>query len=151
MLTLVVVLVAQLYPTLCDPMDCSPPGSSVHGILQARILEWIAIPFSRGSSWPYDQTWVYCVASRFFTIWATRKTWILTGCPTNLTQFWHYLPWESVRSHMLRAQSHKTVPTPLQLPITNPDCYLCFWPLTISWRFQPPPQVQFICLRDSKN
>ena len=44
------VLVAQLCLTLCDPMDCSPPGSSVHGILQARILEWIAIPFSRGSS-----------------------------------------------------------------------------------------------------
>ena len=43
-------LVAQSCPTLCDPTDCSPPGSSVHGILQARILEWVAIPFSRGSS-----------------------------------------------------------------------------------------------------
>ena len=43
---------AKLSPTLCDPMDCSLPGSSVHGILQARILEWIAIPFSRGSTWP---------------------------------------------------------------------------------------------------
>ena len=42
--------VAQLYPTLCDPMDCSLSGSSVHGILQARILEWVAVPFSRGSS-----------------------------------------------------------------------------------------------------
>ena len=48
-------LVAQLYPTLCTPMDCSPPGSSVHGILQARILEWVSIPFSRGSSWPRDR------------------------------------------------------------------------------------------------
>ena len=46
------VLVAQSYLTLCDPMDCSPPGSSVHGILQARILEWGAIPFPRGSSQP---------------------------------------------------------------------------------------------------
>ena len=44
--------VAELYLTPCDPMDCSPPGSSVHGILQARILEWVAIPFSRGSSHP---------------------------------------------------------------------------------------------------
>ena len=44
------VIVAQSCPTLCDPMDCSPPGSSVHGVLQARILEWVAIPFSRGSS-----------------------------------------------------------------------------------------------------
>ena len=43
------VLVAQSCPTLCDPMDCDPPGSSVHGILQARILEWLAVPFSRGS------------------------------------------------------------------------------------------------------
>ena len=48
------VLVTQSYPTLCDPMDCSPPGSFVHGILQARILEWDAIPFSRGSSQPRD-------------------------------------------------------------------------------------------------
>ena len=54
-------------------MDCSPPGSSVHGIIQARILEWVAIPFSRGSSWPRDQTWVSCIAGRFFTIWATRE------------------------------------------------------------------------------
>ena len=46
------VLVTQLHPTLWDPMDCSPPGSSVHGISQARIREWVAIPFSRGSSWP---------------------------------------------------------------------------------------------------
>ena len=48
------VLVAQLCLTLCDPMDCSPPSSSVHGILQARILEWVAIPFSRGSFQPRD-------------------------------------------------------------------------------------------------
>ena len=66
------VLFAQSCPTLCDPIDCSPPGSSVHGTLQARILEWIAIPFSRGSSWPRDQTWVSCIADGFFTIWATR-------------------------------------------------------------------------------
>ena len=51
---LVLVLVAQSCLTLCDPIDCSPPGSSVHGILQARILERIAIPFSRGSSQPRD-------------------------------------------------------------------------------------------------
>ena len=50
------VLVAQSYLTLCDPMDCSLSGSSVHGIFQARILEWVAIPFSRGSSQPRDPT-----------------------------------------------------------------------------------------------
>ena len=48
------VLVAQSYLTLCDPMDCSLPGSSVHGILQTRILEWVDIPFSKGSSQPTD-------------------------------------------------------------------------------------------------
>ena len=66
------VLVSQLCPSLCNPMDCSPPGSSVHGILLARTLEWIAIPFSRGSSWSRDRTRVSCIAGRFFTIWATR-------------------------------------------------------------------------------
>ena len=53
-LPLVLCLVTQLYPTLCNPMDCSPPGSSVHGILQTRILEWVAMPSSRGSSQPKD-------------------------------------------------------------------------------------------------
>ena len=55
-------------------MDCSPLGSSIHEILQARILEWIAIPFSRGSSQLRDQTQVSFIAGRFFTIWATRET-----------------------------------------------------------------------------
>ena len=67
------VLFAQLCPTLCSPMDCSLPGSSVLGILQARILEWVAIPFSRGSSQPKNQTWVSYITGRFFTDWATRE------------------------------------------------------------------------------
>ena len=67
------VLVAQLWLTLCDPMDCSLPGSSVWGILQARILEWVAFSFSRTSSQPRDRTWVSSMASRFFTIWAIRE------------------------------------------------------------------------------
>ena len=65
--------VAQLYLTLCDPMDCSLPGSSVHGIFQARVLEWVAISFSRWSSQPRDQTRVSHIAGRRFTIWATRE------------------------------------------------------------------------------
>ena len=67
------VLVAQSCLTLCSTMDCSLPGSSVHGLLQAKILEWLAIPFSRASFWPRDQTWVSCIAGRFFTVWATRE------------------------------------------------------------------------------
>ena len=65
--------VAQWCPTLCDPMDCSLPGSSIHGIFQARVLEWVAISFSRGSSWPRDWTQVSRIAGRRFTIWATRE------------------------------------------------------------------------------
>ena len=57
---------------LCDPRDCSKPGSSVHGISQSRILDWVAISFSRGFSRPGDQTQVSCFEGRFFTIWATR-------------------------------------------------------------------------------
>ena len=62
------VLVAQSCMTLCDPVDCSLSGSSVHVILQARVLEWVAIPCSKGSSQPRDQTRVSCFAGRFFTI-----------------------------------------------------------------------------------
>ena len=67
------VLVVQLCPTLCDPMASSLPGSSVHGILQARIVEWVAISFSRGSSRLRDQMQVSCIEDRFFTLWATRE------------------------------------------------------------------------------
>ena len=58
---------------LCDPMDCSAPGSSVHGIFQGRILEWVAVSFSRASSPPRDWTWVSCIEGRFFNNWATRE------------------------------------------------------------------------------
>ena len=69
----------------CDPMDCSPSGSSVHGILQARILEWVFIPFSRGSSWSRDQTQASCIAGRLFTIWATNTC--VTSFFNNLKKF----------------------------------------------------------------
>jgi len=68
-----VYLVTQLYPTLCDPMDCGPPDSSTHGIFQVRTLEWVAISFTRGSSPPRDWTHVSisCIAGRFFTHYTT--------------------------------------------------------------------------------
>ena len=65
--------VTQSCSTLGDPMDCSLSGSSVHGIFQARVLEWIAISFSRGSSRPRNQTRVSRIAGRRFIIWATRE------------------------------------------------------------------------------
>ena len=66
---MLVGLVAKSCPTLVDPKDCSLPGSSVHGILQARILEWVAISSSRSSSQPRNPTQVSCIAGRFFTNW----------------------------------------------------------------------------------
>ena len=64
---------AQLCLTLCNPMDWSLPCSSVHGILQARVLEWVAFSFSRGSSWPRDWTWISCTEGSFFTNQVTRE------------------------------------------------------------------------------
>ena len=66
--------VAQSRPTLCEPMDCSLRGSSIHGISQARILEWVAISFSRESSQPRDRSWVSHIVGRCFTIWAAWET-----------------------------------------------------------------------------
>ena len=66
--------VTQSCLTPCNCMYCSPPGSSVHGVFQIRILEWVTIPFSRGSSQPRDQILVSCIAGRLFKIWAMRET-----------------------------------------------------------------------------
>ena len=60
--------VTQSCPTLCGLMDCSLPGSSVHGIFQARVLEWVAISFSRGTSQPRDRTQVFGIVGRCFTV-----------------------------------------------------------------------------------
>ena len=75
--TSVHVLMPQTCPTLCDPMGCSPPGSSVHGIFQAVILEWVAISSSRASSWPRDQTHISCISSTGRQIFYHRATWDL--------------------------------------------------------------------------
>ena len=77
--------VAQSSGTLCNPVDCSPPGSSVNGISQARILEWVAISFSRGSFQLRDWTQVSC---RFFTTWATREDQSSTRSQTNPQHAW---------------------------------------------------------------
>ena len=67
------VLVTQSCLTLCHPRTVAHQAPPSVGILQARILEWAAIPFSRGSSWPRNATWVSCIAGRFFTVWATSE------------------------------------------------------------------------------
>ena len=82
--------VTQSCPTLCDPMNCSLWGFSVHGILQARILEWVAISFSRGSSRPRDWTQVSRIAGRRFTLWATRERYY-QFTPFKSQEHWKFL------------------------------------------------------------
>ena len=79
----------QLCPTLCNPTDCSLPGSSIHGIFQERTLEWVAISFSRRSSQLRDWTQVSYIVGRYFTIWATREVWGKTYHDTSL-RMWKY-------------------------------------------------------------
>ena len=100
-----------MFNSFCHPMDCSPPGSSVHEILQARILEWVDITFSRGSFWPKDQTRVSAIAGRFFTIWA--KSWPSIN---DFTEFWPFLPWEAYPRLGSFAPLLIWQPTPLLLP-----------------------------------
>ena len=96
------VLVAQLCLTLCNPVDCSPPGSPVHGILQGRIPEWVAIPFPRGSSQSRDWTFGFCIVGRFFTIWVTGKA-------QNGTLFSHKKEWKiATCSNMDGPRDHHT-------------------------------------------
>ena len=77
--------VTKLYLTFCDPVDYSPTGSSLHGILQARILEWVAMSFSRGSSRPADRTHISCIGSRILHCWATWEA--LMGVSSEETLF----------------------------------------------------------------
>ena len=95
--------VAQLCLTLCDPRDCSLPGSSVHGIFQARVLEWVAIAFSRGSSPTRDRTQVSCIAGRRLTVWAVGKS------KAELEE-------QRPRPHKPRAPSAPATETPTTLP-----------------------------------
>ena len=133
-LRLACALITQSCPTLCDPMDCSPPGSSVHGLLQARILGWVAIPSSRASSWPRDWTWVSCIGGRFFTIWCNP---ILCASWLRWPRFLKLLfpNWSWVFLYMLQAYalSHKANSSYLvdeeflltfqlqNLPVTSPE------------------------------
>ena len=80
-------LLTKLCPTLCNSMDYGPPGSSVHGILQARILEWGAISTSRGSSRPRDWSRISCIDRRVFHCWATREAWKPTKYTENLSLY----------------------------------------------------------------
>ena len=112
------VLVIQSCPTLCDPTDCSLPSSSVHGILQARILEWVAIPFSRGSCRPRDWTWDSCFAGRFFTIWATSSV-------QSLCHVWLFAtPWTAARQASLSITNSRSLPKLMSIESVMPSNHL---------------------------
>ena len=86
--------VAKLCLTLCDPMDCSPPGSSVHGIFHARILEWVAISSSRGSCLPMDRAHVSCTGKQILYHWATWEAqWLLRPGLRCDTTCCLWIPW----------------------------------------------------------
>ena len=94
---------------LCDPIDCSLPGSSVHGISQARILEWVAISFSRGFSQHRDWTQVSCIAGRFITIWDTREA-LNSSVSSSVAQFcWTLTPWTEARQATLSITNSRSL------------------------------------------
>ena len=97
------VLVSQLCLALCDPLDYSPPGLSVHGIFQARILEWVAIPISRGSSRPRDWMQVSCITGGFFTIWVKLIYFLIKW---DVSKKWWWEPRAEDRKHELRFALH---------------------------------------------
>ena len=140
------VLVSQSCLTLYDPMDYSPSGFSVHGLSQARILEWVAISFSRGSSWPRDWTCVSWIAGRFLTIWATRE-----ATPKAVCQFqgWILQALQPPSSHtseiltdaMLRIPSHmemisKVLWTRTQASTNSQTWVSHFGCSSLSWAFR---------------
>ena len=105
-------LVAQSSPIPCALMDCSPPDSTVHGISQARVLEWVAFPFSRGLSQPRDQTQVSCIAGRFFSIWASSEAqFFLKG----RSKQWPPPPVATIMDQSVHSQLLSSL-TPSQLP-----------------------------------
>ena len=95
---------------LCDSMDCSLPGPSLHGILQARVLEWVAISFSTGSSQPRDQTRVSCIPGRRFNLWATSRSLLIIFF---ILLFSHSVMSDSLQPHGLQ---HARLPVLHYLP-----------------------------------
>ena len=117
-------------------MGCSLPGSSGHGIFQARILQWVAISFSRGSSWPRDQTQVSCTASQFFTNWASIEyvsCSFVFASPSSISHFvYGSIPY--VVHISLKLSS-------LLYVLCSSDCIISYQCLQVHWSFHPPPQI----------
>ena len=128
---------------LCEPMDCSLPGSSVCGILQARILEYIAMPSCRGSSQPRDQIWVSCIAGIFFIVSATREATLNSLTPHNKRElgwlicsfeFSHNILWKNPNELYGQPNSRTAIWTRLTLNLLF--CALVFWySIQLWWPF----------------
>ena len=120
--------VYSITPTLHNPMDCNLPGSSVHGISQARILEWVTILFSRGSSWPRDQTWDSCIAGRFFTLWTTREA-LFNMEPVSSVQSLSHVrlfaaPWTASCQSSLSITNSQSLLKPMYIELVMPSNHL---------------------------
>ena len=143
-----VCLVAQSYLTLCDPMDCSPPGSSVHGILQARILERVTMPSSRGSSQPRDWTMVSWIAGGFLLseppgkcdVWRDLLRLVMSDLWIRVILRWYYLPNSRIFRYIgITVQNilcWPVLPNPLSLE------YI-FWILPFLWDY---PLIFISCI-----
>ena len=130
----------DIHVTLCNPMDYSLPGSSVHGILQARILKWLTIPFSRGSSQSRDQSQVFGIAGRFFIVWATWEakdiydisiTYVCVCVCVYIYQFsslssvqTFVTPWTTVCQASLSITNSRSLPEPTSIESVKPSNYL---------------------------
>ena len=122
------MLSSQSCPSLCHLMDCSLPGSSVHGILQARILEWIVMPFSRGSSQPRDRTQVSHITGGFFTVWATREEqeyWSGFSSVQSLSCVWFFVtPWTAAHQASLSITNSGSLPKFMSIESVMPSNHL---------------------------
>ena len=111
--------VVQSCLTLCDPM-----GHTVHGILQARILKWVAFPFSRASSWPRNQTRVFCIAGRFFTNWGMREA--------QLFPKYYFIPLQALPEPEV-AQSCLTLCDPVDCSLPDSSPHEIFQAMVLEW------------------
>ena len=127
------VLVTQLCPALCNSLDCSPLGSSVHGLFQARILEWVAIPDSRGSSYPRDWTWISHIALGSFTIWPL-LSWVLWEILDDTATVLNYcLPWLSTTNSL---KFHNGCWLYISFLVGSVFLTLCYTPFSLLLNFQ---------------
>ena len=128
--------VAQSCPTLCNPMDCSLLGSSIHRIFQARVLEWVAISFCRGSSWPRDQARVFCIVGRCFPAGAPREVLMHMSHPQTIPS-----PLQAVDFH----ETSPWCPKGWGLPVSQQRQGLKTWIVTISSSIVPSHISQSGC------